>query len=104
MAEKRQTANESGVGLSGLLGGCRPLRGLVEIESEVERLGHLNLARDLKQHIYELSVLQSRLMSTRDEQAELLERALAIISDAIMHGMPITKEVAAVRNEIVGVK
>ena len=32
---------------------------------------------------------------------ELNTRALAIIADAIMHGMPITGEVAAVRNAIV---
>lgn len=93
------------LGLTDLLGGGgRYLRGLAEIESEVERLGHLDLAKHLKQHVYELSMLQSRLMSKLDEQAELLERALTIISDAIMHGMPITKEVAAVRNEIVGMK
>ena len=32
---------------------------------------------------------------------ELNKRAQAIITEAIMHGMPITEEVAAVRNEIV---
>lgn len=31
----------------------------------------------------------------------LTRRALSIITDAILHGMPITEEVAAVRNEIV---
>lgn len=34
--------------------------------------------------------------------AELNKRAQAIITDAIMHGMPITEEVADVRNQIVG--
>lgn len=34
--------------------------------------------------------------------AELNKRALAIIANAIMHGMPITQEVADVRNQIVG--
>ena len=33
--------------------------------------------------------------------SELNKRALAIISDAIMHGMPVTEEVADVRNQIV---
>jgi len=37
-----------------------------------------------------------------DQQRELLDRALAIINDAIMHGMPITEEVAAVSNAIRG--
>lgn len=31
----------------------------------------------------------------------LTVRAMSIITNAIMHGMPITEEVAAVRNEIV---
>lgn len=33
--------------------------------------------------------------------AELNQRAMTIIADAIMHGMPITAEVAAVRNQLV---
>lgn len=33
--------------------------------------------------------------------AELNQRAMAIIADAILHGMPITKDVAEVRNQIV---
>jgi hypothetical protein len=33
--------------------------------------------------------------------SELNKRALAIIADAIMHGMPVTEEVADVRNQIV---
>ena len=43
----------------------------------------------------------------RESQAEverlrvLNQRAMAIIADAIVHGMPITEEVSAVRNEIV---
>lgn len=45
-----------------------------EMEAEIERLRNLN------------------------------NRALAIITGAIMHGMPVTEEVAAVRNEIVGIK
>jgi len=46
----------------------------------------------------------------RDQQAEierlrsLNSRAMNIIAEAIMHGMPITEEVAAVRNEIVTTK
>lgn len=104
MREDVQQPEGSRLNLTDLLGGDRPLRGLVEIESEVERLGYLDLAKNLKQHVYELSVLQSRLMSKQEEQMELLQRALAIISNAIMHGMPITKEVAAVRNAICGMK
>lgn len=38
-----------------------------------------------------------------NRQHALLDRAMAIIADAIMHGMPVTDEVAAVRNEICGV-
>jgi hypothetical protein len=38
--------------------------------------------------------------ATIRDHLELLERALAIIADAICHGMPITKEVADVRNRI----
>ena len=34
--------------------------------------------------------------------AQMNKRAMSIITDAIMHGMPITQEVADVRNEIVG--
>lgn len=43
-----------------------------------------------------------RARNTMDRICDLNKRALAIITDAIMHGMPITEEVAAVRNEIVG--
>lgn len=35
-----------------------------------------------------------------DHLRDLNDRALAIIAEAIMHGMPITEEVAAVRNGI----
>jgi hypothetical protein len=42
-----------------------------------------------------------RLRDEGDRHRELLKRALAIITSAIMHGMPITGEVAAVRNAIV---
>lgn len=37
-------------------------------------------------------------------QLQLLDRALAIINDAILHGMPITEEVAEVSNIIRGIK
>ena len=37
-----------------------------------------------------------------DLRDKLLDRALTIINDAIMHGMPVTEEVAAVSNEIRG--
>jgi hypothetical protein len=39
-----------------------------------------------------------------NEQHDLLQRALAIIVDAIMHGMPVTQEVADIRNAICGVQ
>lgn len=45
----------------------------------------------------------NRLRAENQRLADLNRRALAIIADAIMHGMPITPEVAAVRNEILGV-
>lgn len=38
--------------------------------------------------------------ATIRDHLDLLERVLAIIADAICHGMPITKEVAEVRNRI----
>lgn len=37
------------------------------------------------------------------QQCRLLDRSLAIINDAIMHGMPVTDEVATVSNLIRGV-
>ena len=37
---------------------------------------------------------------TPKESEKLLARALEIIVNAIMHGMPVTQEVADVRNEI----
>lgn len=42
-----------------------------------------------------------KVVDKLNEQHDLLRRAMAIITDAIMHGMPITKEVAAVRDAIV---
>lgn len=42
-----------------------------------------------------------RLQAENQRLADLNRRAQAIIADAIAHGMPITKEVAAVRNGIV---
>lgn len=43
-----------------------------------------------------------RLVARRlGERDDLLKRAMKIIASAIMHGMPITEEVAAVRNAIV---
>lgn len=36
------------------------------------------------------------------EQCSLLDRALAIINEAIMHGMPVSEEVASVSNAIRG--
>lgn len=44
---------------------------------------------------------ECRLKAAIIQLAELNNRAMAIISDAIMHGMPITEEVADVRNQIV---
>lgn len=45
--------------------------------------------------------LACSLIAEVERQDALLKRAMAIITDAIMHGMPITQEVADVRNEIV---
>jgi hypothetical protein len=43
-----------------------------------------------------------RLKAAIVQLTEMNRRAMAIITDAIMHGMPITPEVADVRNQIVG--
>ncbi len=45
---------------------------------------------------------ESRLKAAIIQLTEMNRRAMAIITDAIMHGMPISKEVADVRNQIVG--
>jgi hypothetical protein len=45
---------------------------------------------------------ESRLKAAIIQLTEMNKRAMAIITDAIMHGMPITPEVADVRNQIVG--
>lgn len=45
---------------------------------------------------------EQRLKAAVIQLADLNNRAMAIIVDAVMHGMPITKEVADVRNKIVG--
>lgn len=45
---------------------------------------------------------EMRLKAAVIQLTELNKRAMSIITDAIMHGMPITKEVADVRNQIVG--
>lgn len=45
---------------------------------------------------------ECRLKAAIIQLAELNKRAMVIISSAIMHGMPITEEVADVRNKIVG--
>ena len=42
----------------------------------------------------------SRASETIRYQQDLMRRSWLIISDAIRHGMPITKEVASVRNAI----
>jgi len=47
---------------------------------------------------------EQRLKAAVIQLTELNKRAMAIITDAIMHGMPITEEIADVRNEIVGAK
>ena len=39
-------------------------------------------------------------VNTHDELVAALEKALAVIVDAIMHGMPITEQVADARNSI----
>lgn len=44
---------------------------------------------------------RKELLNEIERQSALLKRSMAIIASAIMHGMPITEEVAAVRNEIV---
>ncbi len=43
-----------------------------------------------------------RLKAAVIQLTELNKRAMSIITNAIMHGMPITEEVADVRNQIVG--
>lgn len=47
-----------------------------------------------------------KLMNNAAKEIEQLrtlnKRALAIITDAVMHGLPVSEEVAAVRNAIVG--
>lgn len=43
-----------------------------------------------------------RLKAAIIQLTEMNRRAMAIISDAIMHGMPVSEEVADVRNQIVG--
>ncbi len=45
---------------------------------------------------------ESRLKAAIINLTEMNHRAMAIITDAIMHGMPISPEVADVRNQIVG--
>lgn len=45
---------------------------------------------------------EMRLKAAIIQLTQMNKRAMAIITDAIMHGMPITKEVADVRNQIVG--
>lgn len=45
---------------------------------------------------------EMRLKAAVIQLTEMNRRAMAIITDAIMHGMPITPEVADVRNQIVG--
>ena len=45
---------------------------------------------------------EMRLKAAIIQLTEMNKRAIAIITDAIMHGMPISKEVADVRNQIVG--
>lgn len=45
---------------------------------------------------------ESRLKAAIIQLTEMNKRAMAIIADAIMHGMPISEEVADVRNQIVG--
>lgn len=45
---------------------------------------------------------EMRLKAAIIQLTEMNKRAMSIITDAIMHGMPITEEVADVRNQIVG--
>jgi hypothetical protein len=45
---------------------------------------------------------ESRLKAAIIQLTEMNRRAMAIIADAIMHGMPISEEIADVRNQIVG--
>lgn len=45
---------------------------------------------------------EMRLKAAVIQLTAMNKRAMAIITDAIMHGMPITPEVADVRNQIVG--
>jgi hypothetical protein len=62
---------------------------------EVDRLSRS--VRDLEAENQKLHLENRRLR-------DLTHRALRIIMDAIVHGMPVTKEVTNVRNEICGVK
>lgn len=52
----------------------------------------------------ELRQLVTELTERRAHCQDLLARALAIINDAILHGMPVTPEVADVSNLIRGVR
>jgi len=45
---------------------------------------------------------EQRLKAAVIQLTKLNKRAMSIITDAIMHGMPVTEEVADVRNQIVG--
>ena len=56
-----------------------------------------NMAKDLR--LGEEDCLRCAVIAL----AKMNDRAMAVITDAIIHGMPMTKEVADVRKEIVGV-
>jgi hypothetical protein len=63
---------------------------LEEIERSVSQHGWGSVGNHAKALVAEVK-----------RQKSLLKLAMAIITEAIMHGMPITEEVAALRNEIV---
>jgi hypothetical protein len=48
-----------------------------------------------------VSLLAEELRNSREKKDDLLERSLCVIASAIVHGMPITPEIANLRNEIV---
>lgn len=66
--------------------------------SQLHKFNHVdNLALACRAYLDHID----RLQAENQRLTDLNRRALAIIADAIMHGMPITEEVAAVCNGIV---
>ena len=67
-------------------------------EEPYERLPYLAGTMEVAQ--FQMEQLRQEAMALRSQ----LERALAIINDAILHGMPVTEEVAEVSNLIRGIE